>query len=1005
MKLNSKYEPQSIESKWQKVWLESKIYEPNLDTSAKQYYNLHMFPYPSAEGLHVGNVYAFTGADIHGRFKRMQGYDVFQPFGLDGFGIHSENYALKVGVHPMDQAEKSEKRFYDQVKMLGSGYDWSAALETYKEDYYKWTQWVFIQLFKAGLAYRKNVPVNFCPSCKTVLADEQVIDGKCERCSSAVEKRDLDQWMFRITSYADQLLEGLDRINWTEKVKIAQRNWIGKSEGAEIEFRIQNSEFRIKVFTTRPDTLYGVTFLVISPEHEVVNEILKHPSHDGQDDKIKDGVINYIAAAATKSDADRVEDKVKTGVFSGAFALNPINNQQIPIWIADYVLSSYGTGAIMAVPAHDQRDFEFAQEYDLPVTHVVMPSIVDDVNPPIKGKENTSRKTVIAVVHNPIDDTYLCLKWSEQEWTTFITGGVEEGEDAVDSATREVLEETGYSDIEFVRTLGGPTEAFFHAAHKGVNRRTQSQIILFNLKSNNRIEVADDEKARHEAVWLKEEEVMSAKLRHSEFSLIMERIKTGIDAYVGDGILINSGDWNGLTVAEAKKKAIEDLQAKKIGEEKTTYHLRDWLISRQRYWGPPIPMIFCQSCADKGESWFTGEDAKNKKASAHSSLSINPSSESAGWYPAEDLPVVLPRIDDYKPIGDDVKMVDGKAVTSPLGNHPEFYKTTCPHCGAEARRETDVSDTFLDSSWYFYRYFSAGDSEHAWSVSRDDKWMPVSIYTGGAEHSVLHLLYSRFVTKAFKDAGLISDYDEPFPRFFAHGLIIKDGAKMSKSKGNVIVPDAYIKKFGADTLRTYLMFLGPFDAGGDFRDSGIEGMHRFMKRVWTMMSGQIIPGTVEDTSAISFMHKTIKGVTEDIEAFRYNTAIAKIMTYYNFLVKQQGIHSDEAEVFLKLLAPFAPHMTEELFQNSELRTQNIGVSIHVGGWPEYDQNAIQAGDIVIAVQINGKLRSTFEISDMSLSQDEVEKLARLDESVSKHLEGKDVKKIIYVPGKILNYVV
>jgi leucyl-tRNA synthetase len=441
-----------------------------------------------------------------------------------------------------------------------------------------------------------------------------------------------------------------------------------------------------------------------------------------------------------------------------------------------------------------------------------MPSIVDQVNPPLEGKENTNRKTVIAVVCNPIDGTYLCLKWSEQDWTTFITGGVEEGEDVVDSAKREVLEETGYSDIEFVRTLGGPTEAFFYAAHKGVNRQTQAQIILFNLKSNKRIEVADDERARHEAVWLNEEEVMSAKLRHSEFSLIMDRIKTGIDAYVGDGIIINSGAWNGLPVAEAKRRAVEDLRAKGIGEKKTTYHLRDWLISRQRYWGPPIPMIYCESCAENGKSWFQTKEALSQK------ILFRDQAEQAemnmGWYPAEDLPIVLPRIDDYKPIGDDVKMVDGKAVTSPLGNHPEFYKTTCPHCGLEARRETDVSDTFLDSAWYFYRYFSAGDSEHAWSLPRDERWMPVSIYTGGAEHSVLHLLYSRFVTKAFKDAGLISNYDEPFPRFFAHGLIIKDGAKMSKSKGNVIVPDAYIKKFGADTLRTYLMFLGPFDGGG-----------------------------------------------------------------------------------------------------------------------------------------------------------------------------------------------
>ncbi len=824
------YIPSDIERKWQEKWEENKIYQPDMKSSPKPYYNLHMFPYPSAEGLHVGNVYAFTGADIHGRFKRMQGYDVFQPFGLDGFGIHSENYALKIGSHPMEQAGKSENRFYDQVKSLGSGYDWSHTLETYDPDYYRWTQWIFIELFKAGLAYRANVKVNWCPSCKTVLADEQVIDGQCERCGSTVEKKDLEQWMFRITEYAEQLLEGLNRIDWTEKVKVAQHNWIGKSEGARVIFRVVDSSTDLSVFTTRPDTLYGATFMVVSPEHPVVERWMDNP-----------GVREYIGKASLKDERERQENKDKSGVFSGAYAINPINNQQIPIWIADYVLMSYGTGAIMAVPAHDQRDYDFAREHELPMIQVV------------------------------------------------------DGEGA-------------------------------------------------DLSK---------------------------------------------EAYTGEGKLINSGEWNGLKVPQEKSKAIQDLKAKGSGEGFVNYHLRDWLISRQRYWGPPIPMIYCQHCADEGKSWFDTDDAKEQKILF--SHFRKTKEDVAGWYPDENLPVKLPVIDDYKPLG---------TGNSPLGNHPEFYEATCPACGGKAQRETDVSDTFLDSAWYFYRYISTDNSAHPWGKELADKWLPPTIYTGGAEHSVLHLLYARFVTKVFKDLGLISSFDEPFPRFFAHGLIIKDGAKMSKSKGNVVVPDNYIKKLGSDTLRTYLMFLGPFNMGGDFRDSGIEGMNRFLKRVWTILTAQTLVSTPLDHTANSEMHQTVKGVTEDIEEFRYNTAIAKIMTYYNYLSRKDEVSRIEAKVLLQLLAPFAPHLTEELWH--ELGFEE---SIHISSWPEYDNALIERGVVVIAVQVNGKLRGTFELSAPKASQEEVEKIAHEDQGVQSHLQGKTIHKVIYVPGKILNFVV
>lgn len=769
-KVKSKnYNPSEIEKKWQEVWEKNKIYSPNLDSSKKPFYNLMMFPYPSAEGMHVGNMYAFTGADVYGRFQRMQGKDVFEPIGLDGFGIHSENYAIKVGKHPVEQSKISERNFYRQLKIIGNGFDWSRTVETYKPDYYKWTQWLFIQLFKAGLAYRKKAPVNFCPSCKTVLADEQVLDAKCERCSSIVEKRDLEQWFFAITKYADRLLSNIDKLDWSEKVKIAQRQWIGRSEGLIINFD------GVDVFTTRPETTDGATFLVLSPQHPRAKEF-----------KSKE-VVDYIKISTNKTDEER--RKEKTGVFTGEYVVNPLTKKKIPIWIADYVLMGYGTGAIMAVPAEDERDREFAEKYKIPI-------------------EKTS------------------------------------------------------------------------------------------------------------------------------------------------------------------------LSAKPTGKKVVNYHLRDWLISRQRYWGPPIPMIYCKIC-----HWQA--------------------------IPEKDLPVKLPFIEDYKPLG------TGQA---PLASHPEFYKTKCPKCGGEAKRETDVSDTFLDSAWYFLRYVSTDILNGAFDIERVRKWLPVNMYIGGAEHSVLHLLYSRFITMVLKDLGFIN-FEEPFAKFRAHGLLVKDGAKMSKSKGNVVIPDEYIRKFGADTLRTYLMFMGPFSQGGDFRDTGIEGMHRFLKRIWSLAISRL--SLVKDQrpqtkDQMQMMHKTIKKVTEDIEGLNYNTAIAALMEWYNYLseklkVKSEKLAKEEIETFLKLLAPFAPHVAEELYQffraqNSKVKTKNLE-SVHLANWPKYDPRFLVVSEVVIAIQINGKLRDTIKVKSVE-KQDKsyVEQLAKESDKIKKYLDGKQIKKVIYVEGKVINFV-
>ncbi|HKC14374.1 MAG TPA: class I tRNA ligase family protein [Patescibacteria group bacterium] len=751
-----KYTPQDIEKKWQDRWEKEGTYKVNLDAAKKPFYNLMMFPYPSAEGLHVGNVYAFTGADIYGRFTRMKGFDVFEPIGLDGFGIHSENYALKVNKNPRKLAKISEENFYRQLHLIGNTFDWDRTVETYDPDYYKWTQWIFIQLFKKGLAYRKKSPVNFCPKDLTVLADEQVINGACERCGTIVEKRDLEQWFFRITDYAQRLLDNLEGLNWSEKVKIAQKNWIGRSEGLMIDFD------DIKVFTTRPETADGATFLVLSPEHPYIEEIKKRV-----DAKKAQEIDDYVTKV--KNQKSKVKsNKEKSGVFTGFYVKNPVTNKNIPVWIADYVLMEYGTGAIMAVPVEDERDREFAK------------------------------------------------------------------------------------------------------AHK--------------------IEIAPT-----------------------------------------------------------------SLKVSPKGQKTVNYHLRDWLISRQRYWGPPIPMINCSKC---------------------------------GWQPVleKDLPVLLPDVSDWKPKG------TGK---SPLASIESFVNTTCPKCGGSAKRETDVSDTFLDSAWYFFRYTSTEEKKSPWIESRIKKWLPVHMYIGGAEHSVLHLLYSRFVTMVFKDMGLV-DFEEPFARFYAHGLLIKEGAKMSKSKGNVIVPDEYIKKYGADTLRTYLMFLGPYNQGGDFYDSGIEGIFKFLNRVYKLLS-EVKLEEQKSKNSLQMMHKTVKRVTEDMENLRFNTAIAKLMEWYNFLAKQTSISKEEVLTFLKLLAPFAPHMTEELYSSYSKD------SIHLSSWPKFEAELLKEDIATIVVQVNGKFRDSIAVDSSKIADQKlVEGLARKGRARNYI---KDIKKIIYVPGKILNFVV
>ncbi len=979
---SEKYVPSAIEPKWQEAWTEEKIYSPDMKQAKRPFYNLMMFPYPSAEGLHVGNMYAQTGADVYGRFKRMQGLDVFEPIGLDGFGIHSENYALKVGTHPMKQAEVSEKNFYRQMKAIGTSVDWQRTVETYDPSYYKWTQWLFTEMFRAGLAYRKKEAVNWCPGCKTVLSDEQVIAGECERCGSLVEKRELEQWFFRITQYAQKLLDNLEKLDWTEKVKIAQKNWIGRSEGAKVEFRIQNLESTIEVFTTRPDTLFGATFMVVSPEHPLVRSLL-NSEFKIQGAELEE-VKRYVEQAKKKTEQERMaEGKEKTGVFSGLYAINPVNNEQIPIWIADYVLMGYGTGAIMAVPAHDERDYAFAKKYDLPIKRVIEPKFVNSsgesaVKPEL---DFVKRDAVCAIVRNPKDDTYLCIKWKDAHMQGLVTGGIEDGEDIVEAARREVHEETGYKNLRLVEDPSLVMHSLFYHRLKKQNRWARFHYVFFELENEEKDVVGEKEAAMHEVVWKKKEDL-------KDFFSVVEGdfLVTLIDnpeyVFTGQGILGNSGEFNGMESEDAKVKIVESVN----GEMKVQYHLRDWLISRQRYWGPPIPMVYCSNCAEKGVTWFAKHDQEN------------PSDwNAAGWFPVEtnNLPVELPYIEDFKPLG------TGKA---PLANHPEFYETTCPVCGGAATRETDVSDTFLDSAWYFLRYPSSDIESVPFDIDITKKWLPVDIYIGGAEHSVLHLLYARFITMALADLKLV-DFEEPFSKFFAHGLIIKDGAKMSKSKGNVVVPDEYIAKYGADTLRMYLMFLGPFNQGGDFRDTGIEGMHRFVKRVWNFLH-TVDFADREDKEVTKALHKTIKAVTEDLGSLSYNTAIARLMEFYNLVSKQESITKDTAIAYIKLFAPFAPYLAEEMYQSL---TDNAGKdlvknSVHISAWPEYKEEYLQEEVVTVTIQVNGKRRGEMQVDTANIAnREQVEEQAY--QILADRVDKEKVKKAIYVPGKIINFVV
>ena len=819
------YDPATVERKWQAHWEKTGTNDTDLQRGSQPFYALMMFPYPSAEGLHVGNLFAFTGNDIYGRFQRLQGHTVFEPLGYDAFGIHSENFAIKVGIHPAELIPRNIDNFRRQLKRAGLMVDWRHELSTTDPSYYKWTQWVFLQLYKQGLAYKKKGAVNWCPFDKTVLANEQVIGGACERCGTMVEQRFLEQWFFRITDYAGRLLANLDHLDWSESTKTAQRNWIGKSVGAEITFPVVDMSVygsstatagitgevaaappSVRVFTTRPDTIFGATYLVLAPEHPLVDTITQ--------DEHRAEVQDYVARSAKQDLVTRKTSKEKTGVFTGAFATNPATRRPIPIWIADYVLMEYGTGAIMAVPGHDERDHEFAREYDLPIVHVVAP------------------------------------------------GG---DADALD------VSGAAFTDTDGAR-------------------------------------------------------------------------------------LVHSGQFDGMTVPEGSAAIVAELAARHAARPVVNFRLHDWCISRQRYWGPPIPIVYCDDCG------------------------VVP-------VPESELPVLLPLIDDFRP--------DDSGV-SPLARHEEWYHTSCPKCGKPARRETDVSDTFLDSAWYFLRYPSTEFDDVPFDQALTKKWLPVTSYIGGNEHAVLHLLYSRFVTMVLKDMGHI-DFDEPFSRFRAHGLIVREGAKMSKSKGNVVNPDEYIDAWGADAFRTYLMFLGPYEEGGDFRDKGISGVKRFLDRLWKSVHDADRSAAV-DPEVQRKLHQTIRKVGEDIAKLSYNTAIAAMMEYMNAMrAGERTPRLGEVKPLVQLVSPFAPHIAEELWS-----VLGETKSVFDSGWPAYDAALVEDERITMAVQVNGKTRGTVQVGKTA-TQDEVMAAVMEDAGLAKFVTATP-KRIVFVLGRLINII-
>lgn len=933
--MERKYQPHSIEKKWQSRWpLERESYKIAPGEEDKLYYCLDMFSYPSSEGLHMGHWRPYTLADVWARYQTLRGKKVLHPVGFDAFGLPAENAAIKTQTPPDEYTRRSIENFSRQIKEMGKMYDWSTQVVTSSPEYYRWTQWLFLQLYKHGLAYRKKSLVNWCPSCQTVLANEQVINGECERCGTAVTKKELKQWFFKITDFAEDLLS-FDGLHWPERVKNSQQNWIGKSEGAEIHFPLVEGNERITVFTTRPDTLFGVTYLVLAPEHPLAETLATMEQ--------RDEVRDYIASSIVKTEIDRLaEDRQKTGIFTGSYARHPLTDQSIPIWIADYVLPGYGTGAVMAVPAHDTRDYAFAQKYHLPIVQVVAP----ETGEPQPNPE--FRESIVALLRNPITNEILTLDWGSKGGKLFIGGGCEEGEDIVACAKREIAEETGYTNVSFVAQTG-PIYHNYFAHSKNKARRILAHGLLFELMDESRSPLSheQDEEGQFTMNWVNSSHV-ETQVCDALHALVYRLLVKG-ECYTGYGTVINSENYNGLTTEEMKRAIIADLSANDRGGAKTQYKLRDWLVSRQRYWGAPIPIIYCDDCGEQ-------------------------------VVPEEDLPVRLPEDAAFMPTGG-----------SPLERHSDFKHAACPSCGKDATRETDTLDTFVDSSWYFLRYTDPQNESQPFDPEQVKRWLPVDFYVGGVEHSILHLLYARFIMKALCRLGFVP-YAEPFETFYGNGMIYLNGKKMSKSKGNIVNPDEMVKKYGTDPMRGYILFMGPADQDVEWQTSGINGVARFLQRSWKLFH-QV---DTTDTTIEPAIHDAVRSVTEFLEGHHFNRCISALMIAVRSLEGKKLSYAS-AEILCRLFAPFFPHFAEEIW--SKL---GHDASIFSASWPESHAKIID--EVTYVIQVNGRMRGTIMISQDEAEQSVVA-LARDLPTVRPYIEGKELLKTVFVAGRIVNFVV